>query len=89
MKTDCVNEQVPDATTFLKFRHMIEKKREPEMHQTKKGNEWKFGMKCNVGVDAGSFNNSDICKHLIWTHPLGGGVSVSYFIAFSDILYFR
>ena len=26
----------------------------PEMHQTKKGNEWKFGMKCNIGVDAGS-----------------------------------
>ena len=31
-----------------------EKKRDPEMHQTKKGNEWKFGMKCNVVVDAGS-----------------------------------
>ena len=31
-----------------------EKKRDPEMYQTKKGNEWKFGMKCNVGVDAGS-----------------------------------
>lgn len=98
MKIDFVNEQVPDATTLLKFRHMIEKnhigeaffnaikrvmdatghimhggtivdatiinapsstknaekKRDPEMHQTKKGNEWKFGMKCNVGVDAGS-----------------------------------
>ncbi len=24
------------------------------MHQTKKGNEWKFGMKCNIGVDSGS-----------------------------------
>lgn len=98
MKIDFVNEQVPDATTLLKFRHMIEenhigevffnaikrvmdatghimhggtivdatiinapsstknaeKKRDPEMHQTKKGNEWKFGMKCNIGVDAGS-----------------------------------
>ena len=31
-----------------------EKKRDPEMHQTKKGNEWKFGMKCHTGVDAGS-----------------------------------
>jgi len=31
-----------------------EKKRDPEMHQTKKGNEWKFGMKCHAGVDAGS-----------------------------------
>ena len=31
-----------------------EKQRDPEMHQTKKGNEWKFGMKCHIGVDAGS-----------------------------------
>ena len=31
-----------------------EKARDPEMHQTKKGNEWKFGMKCHIGVDAGS-----------------------------------
>ncbi len=30
------------------------KKRDPEMHQTKKGNQWRFGMKCHVGVDAGS-----------------------------------
>lgn len=98
MKIDFIIEQVPDATTLLKFRHIIEKnhlgeeffkainrvmeatghimhggtivdatiinapsstknaekKRDPEMHQTKKGNEWKFGMKCNIGVDAGS-----------------------------------
>lgn len=26
--------------------------RDPEMHQTKKGNEWRFGMKCHAGVDA-------------------------------------
>lgn len=31
-----------------------DKSRDPEMHQTKKGNEWKFGMKCHIGVDAGS-----------------------------------
>lgn len=98
MKINFMSEQVPDATTLLKFRHMIEenhlgeeffkainrvmeatghimhggtivdatiinapsstknaeKKRDPEMHQTKKGNEWKFGMKCNIGVDSGS-----------------------------------
>lgn len=98
MKIKFMSEQVPDATTLLKFRHMIEenhlgeeffkaincvmeatghimhggttvdatiinapsstknaeKKRDPEMHQTKKGSEWKFGMKCNVGVDSGS-----------------------------------
>lgn len=93
-----MDEQVPDATTLLKFRHLIEEnkigeqlfrainyvleqagcmmkggtivdatiinapsstknaegKRDPEMHQTKKGNEWRFGMKCHIGVDAGS-----------------------------------
>lgn len=91
-------EQVPDATTLLKFRRIMEehklgqvlfnairdglekcgrimhggsivdatiidapsstknekKARDPEMHQTKKGNEWRFGMKMHVGVDAGS-----------------------------------
>ena len=89
---------VPDATTLLKFRHLLEehdltrhlfaeinavlsergaflregtivdatiiaaapstknqaKARDPEMHQTKKGNAWHFGMKAHVGVDAGS-----------------------------------
>ena len=29
-----------------------DKQRDPEMHQTKKGNEWRFGMKCHIGVDA-------------------------------------
>jgi len=91
-------ESVPDATTLLNFRHLLEEKdltkailteinahlgerhllmregtivdatiiaappstknarkeRDPEMHQTKKGNEWHFGMKAHVGVDAAS-----------------------------------
>ena len=29
-----------------------EKARDPEMHQTKKGNQWHFGMKTHIGVDA-------------------------------------
>jgi len=29
-----------------------EKKRDPEMHQTKKGNQWYFGMKAHIGVDS-------------------------------------
>ena len=29
-----------------------EGKRDPEMHQTKKGNQWHFGMKAHIGVDA-------------------------------------
>ena len=89
---------VPDATTLLKFRHLLEehrlterlfaevnallaergaflregtivdatiiaaapstknkaRERDPEMHQTKKGNVWHFGMKAHVGVDADS-----------------------------------
>jgi IS5 family transposase len=95
---DLNSEKVPDATTLLKFRHLLEKheltkqilnavnnllqkhslflregtivdatiieaapstknkskSRDPEMHQTKKGNEWHFGMKAHIGVDADS-----------------------------------
>ena len=31
-----------------------EKKRDPEMHQTKKGNQWYFGMKAHLGADRDS-----------------------------------
>lgn len=31
-----------------------EGQRDPEMHQTKKGNQWYFGMKAHIGVDAAS-----------------------------------
>ena len=95
---DPFGNHVPDATTLLKFRHLLEKHnlcermfkrlnellekkgimmrggsivdatiisapsstknkdkaRDPEMHQTKKGNQWYHGMKCHIGVDAGS-----------------------------------
>lgn len=98
MGIDFISENVPDATTLLKFRHLMEKSqlgeaffksinnlietsghimhggtivdatiigapsstknrekaRDPEMHQTKKGNQWHFGMKCHMGVDAGT-----------------------------------
>ena len=30
------------------------KARDPEMHQTKKGNQWYFGMKAHLGVDSGT-----------------------------------
>jgi len=30
------------------------RKRDPDMHQTKKGNNWHFGMKAHIGVDADS-----------------------------------
>lgn len=92
---DLLSQKVPDETTILHFRHLLEKhrlqerffevvkklletkgllmkegtivdatiiaappstknrerKRDPEMSQTKKGNEWYFGMKAHIGVD--------------------------------------
>ena len=32
----------------------VQGERDPEMHQTKKGNQWHFGMKVHIGVDADS-----------------------------------
>jgi len=95
---DLGRESVPDATTLLKFRRLLEdqgltetifetvndglrerglllnkgtladatilaapsstknkdKARDPEMHQTRKGNQWYFGMKAHIGADADS-----------------------------------
>lgn len=95
---DLSRESVPDATTLLKFRHLLqhndltralfeeinahlaangllmrsgtivdatiiaapsstknaEQARDPEMHQTRKGKQWFFGMKAHIGVDAES-----------------------------------
>lgn len=92
---DLEDDVVPDETTILRFRHLLEKhglaeamfheintllsekrllmksgtivdatiiaapsstknaseSRDPEMHQTKKGNTWHFGMKVHVGTD--------------------------------------
>jgi IS5 family transposase len=97
-RIDLSAEGVPDATTLLNFRHLLEthdlckglfsainadltarglllregtlvdatliaappstknkeKKRDPEMHQTKKGNQWYFGMKAHIGADRDS-----------------------------------
>ena len=93
-----LGEPIPDETTILNFRHLLEEhelaedilklvnthlarkglllkrgsivdatiiaapsstknaegQRDPEMHQTKKGNQWHFGMKAHIGVDADS-----------------------------------
>jgi len=40
-----------DAPTSTKN---ADKKRDPEMHQTKKGNQWYFGEKIHMGTDAGT-----------------------------------
>jgi IS5 family transposase len=97
-RIDRAAEGVPDATTLLNFRHLLEthdlckglfttintdlaarglllregtlvdatliaapsstqnakKERDPEMHQTKKGNQWYVGMKAHIGADRDS-----------------------------------
>jgi IS5 family transposase len=97
-RIDLAADGVPDATTLLKFRRLLEandlckglfnainadlatrglmmragtlvdatllaappstknqeKKRDPEMHQTRKGNQWYFGMKAHIGADRDS-----------------------------------
>jgi len=44
-----VDATIIDAPSSTKNK---EKARDPEMHQTKKGNQWYFGMKGHVGVDS-------------------------------------
>jgi transposase, IS5 family len=97
-RIDLAADGVPDATTLLKFRRLLEtkdlckgifnaintdlatrglmmregtlvdatllaappstknkeRKRDPEMHQTRKGNQWYFGMKAHIGADRDS-----------------------------------
>lgn len=44
-----VDATIIEAPTSTKNRL---KQRDPDMHQTKKGNQWHFGMKAHIGVDA-------------------------------------
>jgi transposase, IS5 family len=46
-----VDASIIDAASSTKNQ---DKARDPEMHQTKKGNHWYFGMKAHIGVDAKS-----------------------------------
>ena len=46
-----VDATIIDAPSSIKN---ADRKRDPEMHSAKKENQWRFGMKCHVGVDAGS-----------------------------------
>jgi len=43
---DLGTERVPDGTTLLKFRRLL------EMYQTRKGQQWYLGMKMHIGVDS-------------------------------------
>ena len=44
-----VDATIIDAPSSTKNK---DKKRDPEMHQTKKGNQWYFGMKAHIGTDS-------------------------------------
>ena len=114
MGLDFAVEQVPDATTLLHFRHLLEEHqlgeklfaaqneifteqgwimrggsivdatiiaapsstknatgtRDPEMHQTKKGNQWYFGMKAHIGTDAGTGYVHTVTATAANTHDL-------------------
>ena len=57
------------------------RERDPEMHQTKKGNQWHFGMKVHVGVDSKtgivhSLNDGSQCsrRRTIYCRRGKGGV---------------
>jgi transposase, IS5 family len=57
-----------------------EKQRDPQMHQTKKGNQWYFGMKGHIGVDSktglihsaavtpANTHDSQVVEHLLHGH---------------------
>ncbi|MCK2084253.1 IS5 family transposase [Aeromonas sp. 3925] len=62
---DAVNQWLSDAGIMMKQGTLVDatlieapsstkSKRDGEMHQTKKSNQWYFGMKANIGVDAKS-----------------------------------
>ena len=44
--------------------------RDPETHQTKKGNEWHFGMKAHIGVDAKSGLHHTLVTTAAYEHDL-------------------
>ena len=46
-----VDATIIDAPASTKNR---QRQRDPEMHQVKKGNQWYFGLKAHIGVDAGT-----------------------------------
>ena len=50
-KGTIVDSTIINAPSSTKNR---EKKRDPDAHQTKKGNEWRFGYKAHIGVDKDS-----------------------------------
>ena len=55
-------------------------RRDPEMHQTKKGNQWFFGMKAHIGVDA----ESGLTHGLATTPANGADVSHAHEVLRGD-----
>ena len=65
---DTINQWLTDSGVMMKQGTLVDatiieaptstknkqNQRDPEMHQTKKGNQWHFGLKAHIGVDAKS-----------------------------------
>ena len=52
------------------------KARDPEMHSSKKGNQWYFGMKAHIGVDADSGLVHSVCSTAGHVHDINEGNSL-------------
>ena len=50
--------------------------RDPEMHQTKKGSQWYFGMKAHIGVDAGTGYAHSVTATAANVHDLDEAVNL-------------
>ena len=45
-----------------------QKERDPEMHQTKKGNQWYFGMKAHLGAEQTAILAAEKIKASVWAY---------------------
>jgi len=52
---------------------------DPEMHQTKKGNQWHFGMKAHIGVDARTGLTHSLTTTAANEHYLNLGINEDYY----------
>ena len=68
-----VDASIIEAPSSTKNR---ERARDPEMHQAKKGNQWYFGMKAHIGVDA----ESGLAHSLATTAANGADVSHAHLV---------
>ena len=56
---------------FAELTKNEQQERDPEMQQTKKGNQWYFGMKLHFGVDSqsGLVHSASVTTANVWSCP--------------------